>query len=240
MSTPVFSICHATARTTGWMASRQCWLENADDIQQVEYVLSVHVEDFDRDFLQVPLVVYGGKRDSVTGWNHAASISTGQILILNADDFFPPPHWDSLLLDRITGDAPPECPICGKAKLSKVCNGCGFESEKEFAIHVSTGNPDTLWDRRLMALGIISRPLYKKWGYALYPEYESMDSDVDMTEHAYQDGLVIEAFDLVFEHRHPAFGKAEMDEVYRKQNRPEAYALGHKVLERRRTCRFAK
>lgn len=231
MSIPVFSICHATARTAnkGWQASHDAWMLNADNRERVQYVLSVHVDDYNRDFTHSPMVIYGDRRDSVAGWNHAASISTGSILILNADDFFPPPHWDSLLLSKIA-----------EAGHLRQFNADPPQFVDEFAIHTDFGysGTDCGWVHNLMALGIISRPLYLKWGYALYPEYESMYSDNDMTEHAYQDGVVIEAFDLVFEHRHPAFGKAQMDEVYRKQNRPEAYELGKRVLERRRACKF--
>jgi hypothetical protein len=226
MSTPTFSICHATARMPdGWWPSCSSWFRNADTPENVEYILSVHAFDASMIKPQSSLTIihlcgYGDPRNSVHGWNVAAEHSTGRILILNADDFFPPEHWDTLLLSKILP--------------------CPSSNHREFAIHVSTGNPDTDWDRRLMALGIISRPLYQRWGYALYPEYESMESDVDMWEHAKQDGVIIEAFDLVFEHRHVSLGKSPDDEVYRKQNRPEAYALGKQIIERRRAERFAK
>jgi len=222
---PAFSICHATARTNpdGWSASRNAWLLNADNPGAVEYILSVHDTDaVDKEMLSFGnnrLCIYDGARNSVHGWNVAADASTGHIIILNADDFFPPEHWDSKLLMRCATLTYPE---------------------HEFAMHVSTGTPDVDWDRRLMALGIISRPLYKRWGYALYPEYESMESDVDMLEHAIHDGVLIQAYDLVFEHRHVSLGKSPDDEVYRWQNRPEAYALGREVIARRRLDGFSK
>jgi hypothetical protein len=220
--TPTFSICHATARTNpaGWQTSHDAWLANADHPDKVEYTLAIHHDDWQRsqkNSFGNELVTYTGARTSVHGWNVAAASSHGQILILNADDFFPPPSWDSLLCAVM-----PRTPSAG------------------FVIHVSTDAPNVAEDRKLMTLGIISRPLCQRWGYALYPAYESMYSDNDMTEHAYQDGLVIQAFDLVFEHRHPAFGKAPNDGIYRKQNRPEAYDLGRKILEQRRKDRFAK
>lgn len=220
--TPTFSILHATARTRpdGWSASREAWMLNADEPGKVEYVLAVHVDDCRETTPCIAghTVIYDGARNSVHGWNAAAEHSTGQILILNADDFFPPAHWGSLLLDKVA-----HTPL-----------------GDEFAIHVSTGNPDVAWDRKHMALGIISRALYQRWGYALYPGYESMYSDVDMFEHARQEDVIIPAYDLLFEHRHVAFGKSPDDEVYRRQNRPEAYALGREVMERRRLERFSK
>ncbi len=235
--TPTFSICHATARTSpdGWSASRNAWMLNADDPAQVEYILSVHVDDVQGlPEGELPagfsLLSYDGLRNSVHGWNVAAEYSEGHILILNADDFFPPEHWDSLLLSKLPQDDPEDDPEYNQE----------IALADEFAIHVSTGTPDVDWDGRLMALGIISRSLYQRWGYALYPEYESMESDVDMLEHALVDGVVIPAFDLVFEHRHVSLGKSPDDEVYRKQNRPEAYKLGKEIIARRRLDNFQK
>jgi len=240
--TPVFSILHATARTKpdGWSASRNAWMLNADEPDKVEYILSVHVDDITGlpDDLPAPekmdLVSYFGARNSVRGWNVAATQSTGQILILNADDFFPPAHWDSLLWGCVSRRYP------GGLIPATGLDNWKLPEDWAFAIHVSTGTPDVDWDRRLMALGIISRPLYQRWGYALYPDYESMESDVDMLEHALADGVVIPAYDLVFEHRHVSLGKSPDDEVYRKQNRPEAYKLGKEVIARRRLDGFSK
>lgn len=222
MSTPTFSICHATARVPdGWRASHKEWMANADEPDKLEYVLSVHVDDCPKDWWPkkvVKPVAYIGLHNSVHGWNVAAQAAEGQILILNADDFFPPPHWDTQLL-RYT------------------YRGVNTPNMGAFVIHVSTGSPR---DSNLISLGILSRPLYNRWGYALYPAYESMYSDDDMTEHAYQDGLVIDARDLVFEHRHHSLGKSVEDDVYRKQSRPEAYAIGKEILKLRRLDNFAK
>ena len=225
-SNPTFSICHATARSLGWQDSWRSWFNDCDDRSCLEYVLSVDDRfGFDSTVDLAPLtkVVHLPtymRMCSVDNWNNAVASSHGDVIVLNADDFFPPQHWDSL--------------------LRRAIKEAGKTAKDIFAVHTSTGNPDLDWDRRLMALGIISRSLYERWGYALYPEYESMDSDVDMTEHAYQDRLVIEAFDLTFEHRHPAFGKAPNDAVYSWQNRPEAYRMGREILERRRSSRFSR
>jgi hypothetical protein len=244
MLTPTFSICHATARVPdGWRASHDAWMANADDPGEVEYCLAVHADDLaciPADDLpnDMKLTAYYGARNSVHGWNVAAGHSRGQILILNADDFFPPPYWDSLIRDAIVEPAAAGRLIRPTPDIQYTLSGA--LQLAEFAIHVSTGNPNQSWDREHMALGIVSRPLYNRWGYALYPEYESMYSDVDMFEHARHDGVIVEAFDLVFEHRHVSFGKSPDDAVYQKQNRLEAYAIGRKVIARRRLDRFEK
>src|SRR5215467_968327 len=118
MSTPAFSICHATARTRpldGWSASRNAWLLNADEPGKVEYILSVHTDDdVNKEMLSFGnnrLCIYDGARNSVHGWNVAAEASTGHIIILNADDFFPPEHWDTRLWSVLRGVYDAECAI---------------------------------------------------------------------------------------------------------------------------------
>jgi hypothetical protein len=108
-----------------------------------------------------------------------------------------------------------------------------------YAIHTLSGNPDLARDRAVAAHAIMSRPLYEKWGYFLYPGYDGMYSDDDFSEHAYADGVMIPAFDITLEHRHPAFGLAAEDDVYRWQNREEAYEMGKQLLEERRKRHFS-
>lgn len=154
-------------------------------------------------------------RSSVANWNHAARCSTGSIIILNADDFRFPLKWDTELLKVISDMA------------------------GDFAVHVSTGSPDKYREDNLISFIIMSRARYEHQGWALFPGYESMESDMDFTEHAYFDGVVIQARHLLFEHIHPSWrADAPKDEVYQHQNRPEAYAHGAKVLSRRRQMAF--
>jgi hypothetical protein len=216
LSTPSFSICHATARFPGWEASYSEWFANADKPNDIEYIVGVHALDFDkiRDGEgRWRCISQANRYCSVDNWNVAADASTGRIIILNSDDFFPPKHWDTELLKVVP------------------------DLEAEFVIHVSTGSPN---DDHFMTIQMMSRTLYARWGYALYPAYESVYCDNDFTEHARQDRVVIAARHLTFEHRHPAFGKAPMDDVYRHENRPQANAIGNSLLDWRRKTRFGE
>jgi hypothetical protein len=49
---------------------------------------------------------------------------------------------------------------------------------------------------------------------------------------------LIDARHIQFGETNPHFSGAPMDDVYKHQNRPEAYALGKGILERRRAARF--
>ena len=60
-----------------------------------------------------------------------------------------------------------------------------------------------------------------------------MYSDNWFTDEAHIDGVVIDARNSIhFQHNHPAFGKAEMDDTYARSNAPEIYEQGKKVYER--------
>jgi hypothetical protein len=218
--TPMFSICHTTARPNRWGFSYGAWIAGAIGFgtDELEYVLCTDQRwgTFWTPERGIRHVINGGRQCSVDGWNAAAAASTGRVLILNADDFFPPANWD-LELRRVIGSRNP--------------------LTDEFVIHVSTGNPR---DKDLISLGILSRARYERLGYALHPSYESVYSDDEFSEHAYKDGCVIDARHLVFEHRHPGMGKAADDAVYQWQNRREAYESGKANLERRRKEGFPR
>ncbi len=213
---PTFSILHPTARLPdGWKTACDAWFLNGDG-EEYEYVLAIHALDWDQrpkawEVHDCRLVKHDHRYCSTDGWNAAAAASSGKILIFGADDFFPPPLWDTQLLEAIP------------------------DVDSDFAVHVSTGS---IRDGELMTHPIISRKTYERWGYGYFPEYESMYADDDLTLRAYQERIVIDARHIQFEHRHPVNGTAQDDQVYRHQNRPQAYELGKKIFERRKTEGF--
>ncbi len=214
---PTFSILHPTARLPdGWRAACDSWLFNGDG-EEYEYVLAIHALDWDQRPIDEcihfsrKVVRHDQRYCSTDGWNAAAAASSGKVLIFAADDFFPPPLWDTELLEAIP------------------------DLDSDFVVHVSTGSAR---DGELMTHPIISRRTYERWGYAYYPEYESMYADDDLTLRAYREGIIVDARHIVFEHRHPVNGTAPDDRVYRHQNRPQAYDLGKKIFERRKAEGF--
>jgi hypothetical protein len=77
-------------------------------------------------------------------------------------------------------------------------------------------------------------------GELLYPEYISVGSDDDFTENAFLDGVVIDACELKFEHRHPSVTGLKPDEVAQQSNRLEAWQVRERVLGRRRSEQFGR
>jgi hypothetical protein len=140
----------------------------------------------------------------------AGEAASGLLLVVSMDDIFAPPGWDRLLLEA-AGDL-----------------------ERELVLHCSSGSPD---DYRLFIPQIMTRVRWQRLGYIGHPGYESMFVDREFTDHARQDGVVVEALHIQFEHRHPRFGGAD-DEVYRQENRPTAYSSGRILYEARKSAGF--
>jgi hypothetical protein len=221
ITTPLFSICHATARLPfGWVDAFRQAFENADRCDRLEYILCVDqkseqqlsetiAQSGDMSGREFKVVVNHGRPCAVDAWNAAAAAATGAILIDQQDDCFFPPHWDTELL-KVIGDRDP--------------------LQEQFHVHVSRSDND----RILFGVRIYSRARYEHQSYSQCPEYESMFADDDITERAYKDGVVIEATHLMFEERHPVFRKGEWDEVYARENSPDRYRAGKETIERRR------
>jgi hypothetical protein len=240
---PLFSICHTTARPEGWQQSFGAWCgretgqSRAEYLGGLEYILCIDrrwgfttgmVQEF-KAFAasQYPNVDFkvvwnNGRKCMVDGYAFAAAASTGSILILNSDDMFPPKDWDRDL------------------EMQSCCGPRNHGHVADFVIQVSSGI-EAHDSMGLMTLQIMSRALYERWGYALYPGYESMRADDDFSEHARHDGVVIDARHLLFEHRQPIWsGKGQIDQVYEHENKPSAYTNGLRLLNARRANGFTE
>jgi len=214
---PTFSICHTTARPKLWEASYKSWRDNCDHWEDVEYVLCVDERwGFPKDFYYpgIKIVWNTGRKCCVDGWNITGAASTGRVLLINSDDFFPQKHWDTEIRKALP------------------------DLENIHVLEVATkGAAD---QSRIMTFPIFTRGWYEKTGYVYNPAYESMLCDMEFTEHARALGVVVDARHIVIEHRHYTTGGLPLDAVYSHENRPEAYQLGWDVLLRRRARGFAQ
>lgn len=237
---PTFSILHTTARPYKWREIYDAWMGAAIGHKDVEYVLCLDYRwgfTYDHAIRQWELLRRGlnkivwntERRCYVDGVNIAAKESTGDILVVNADDQYPMQGWDSYLYQMVPFPA----------------------REAEFVVEVTTGTPQE-HERNLLVMPILSRARYERLGYVFWPEYESMYADQDFCLHAQQDGVIIDARNpaYVFPHKHPMFdekGWVPKEEIqknwtreYAEQNRREAYQLGEVLLKWRSKIRFGK
>jgi hypothetical protein len=196
------------------------WLETAQDLSRLEVIFSLHPDDdtlprYATNIINhvkpwVKTLVLAEPHNNMNeGLNQAAAASKGDVLVSVFDDFEAPQFWDAEILRRLSGQ-PGKCLFVSD----------GFRSD------------------RLQTMAIMTRQCYQDWGYVWYGAYPHVYSDNDYHEHAKLEDRVVEAFDLVFEHRHYLRTGAQPDRTYIEGNLPEKYALGRELLARRRACQF--
>ena len=201
------SLLHATRGRAGkaWRCKND-WLRMADNPDAVEHIFGLDADDPEA----MPLMVtrhclVRGNGGPVDAWNEAAKHSRGEVLLQLSDDWEPFQGWDTAILQAL-GD-----------------------TSKPAVLAISDGHRTD----DLLCMAILTRARYEQQGYLFHPEFFSMFSDNWFSECAFRDGVVIDARDrITFEHLHPAFGKAEMDETYARSNAPEKYEIGKGILDR--------
>jgi hypothetical protein len=233
------SILHTSARPDQWRNTYEAWIAAAAHPQNVEYILCADerwgfadsdplwAEWLARDFMgsgnRLAWNTAPYKHSGyVSGVNEAAKHSTGDVLVVIADDFFPCQHWDEEIIWALY-------PV--------------HLGGREAVIWVPTNTPKE-FERNIMVAPILTRSRYERLGYVLYPKYESMYADNDFAEHAQFDQeegrCVIIRGTFAFDHKHPFFHPEQMDDVYRAQNHPDAYEWGKRILEGRRAAQFGE
>jgi glycosyltransferase involved in cell wall biosynthesis len=201
----VISLVHATrGRVEQSTRARANWLAMARHPERIEHIFGIDADDESSTVLaRFNSVTVTSGGGCVRAWNMAAAKSTGDIIVQLSDDWMPPRNWDVELESRMD---------TSKAQVLAVSDG--------------VRNDD------LLCMAILTRRRLIEQGTLFHPDFLGVYSDNWFTHCAKRDGVIIEARDLVFEHQHPAFGKAEMDETYAKQNSEAAYAYGKRVFEK--------
>lgn len=207
------SLLHATYRAGAQaLGVREEWLGRADQPALVEHLFACNADDLIS--LASPEIASGvvsvaapGRVTAVRNWNAAAASSSGALLVVIADDLFPPVSWDSQLR-RLIVDLDPLCAA--------------------FAINVRDSD-----DSRdgLLRHPIISRGHYEKYGL-FHPSYEGIGVDNDFTLSAFRRGLVIDGRELVLEHRHPSRG-ADASESHLAMSEASRCASGKALFDAR-------
>lgn len=220
--TPTFSLCHATARVPdGWRPAYNAWKANADDWSACEYILAVDTQDRERwprvDGEGIILVENTGRNNAVDAWNASGRAASGKFLITVADDHYPCPHWDTEILKVVPN------------------------LDGEYVLEVKTGTSpaDDEWARWMLHT-FTTRKYYERFGYFFHPSYESMYADLEWTEVARRDGVVIDARHLLFKHLHWIGTCVAFDDIYARQNAQVRYDRGLENLGSRRARGFPR
>ncbi len=214
-----FSLCYTSRRPHEIRRVIELWKSRATHPDQVEFVVTVDADDEKGieviDSLDLPHVSTAIQRERpfccVKGWNLAAELSTGDVLIALSDDWDPPAGWDKLLTD--------------------FGNGSWIREDK--CLFVSDG-----YLNQLCTLPVVSRPRYEKFGYLYYPKYHSMFCDTELTQRAKMDGALLDARHITFQHVHCDAGLRGRDEVDLNHSSSEHYTTGELLYNFRRARGF--
>ena len=207
------SLLHATRGTPDRaLAAAQVWLERAVFPDSIEHLLAVQSDDLS----SVQRFTAAGATfvttdpppawasSSVANWNAAAARSTGDLLVVIADDLLPPQDWDQHLR-QLPADA-----------------------QQPYACYV----PDTVRQDGLMCHPVLSRGLYQKRGYVFHPSFFGVYCDNDFTLRTQLEAPIYRVPNLLWQHEH-FFKKKNVlpDKNAQIQNSDQAYRFGKSTLE---------
>lgn len=181
------SILHPSrSRSKMALETKNNWINNADNIANIEYFLSIDVDDLQvRDYMTAFADCYvsiNPNKSAIEAINIVASKCTGDLLITISDDFVSCPHWDTLLIEALQG-------------------------KSDFIVKTKDGIQKTL-----ITLPIMDRVYYNRFGYVYHPSYSHMHSDEEMTCVAHMLGKVID-LDISFPHNHYSVGGMVKDAI---------------------------
>lgn len=234
MNQPTFSLLYTSARQVQIPKVIDLWESRADKPFQVEHCIVTdggifHGEwDGTLDWSKLPRnrfkfdAVKNPPHNCTRGWNLAAKMSTGKIIVLVSDDIVPPEHWDTSILEALgnhykfvdfTFD---DAPSATQFSIFKM----------HWVLHVDDGTED-----KKLTHAIMSRAYYEKLGYFFHPLFESMYNDTALWEVAQRDNVIIDARHLLFDHEHFYFWKREQDDVDRQHSSNTRYETGRRVFD---------
>ncbi len=178
------------------------WVKNSTGKFDIEHILSIDMDDPKKDDYYFEFrnsknstILCLDNKDVVSATNKAALYALGDVLIYLSDDFMCPENWDKSIIERF--HIKDNEPILGPLLLK--VDDC----LQKFNIAVLT-------------IPIMNRDMYKKLGYFWHPGYKSMFVDEDLYWTCRNNKWMIMCEDLKFPHEHPANGKAENDETYKR------------------------
>jgi len=113
-----------------------------------------------------------------------------------------------------------------------------FEGNTDLYLHFRDTNHDPI--DALCTLSIIGQDYFKRDGYIYHPSYKSVWCDNESMQVAKNRNCYRFIPDVIFEHLHPAYGKAQTDSQYRKTENPSLHKIDHNNFLRRQKLNFPK
>jgi hypothetical protein len=145
-------------------------------------------------------LVFGASKNKVDAINRDVSIMDNfDILINTSDDMcFVKKGFDSIIVQRMQENFP----------------------DFDGVLHFDDGNH---YGSKLMTMSIMGKPYYDRFGYIYFPGYDSVYCDNEAKDVALKLGKYKYFPEVLFNHNHPVWGKAQWDEQYRLTEKPSNY-----------------
>lgn len=221
---PRIAVGHPAGRGKRDAEVRELWLSRAAQPDRVAYFFGINegdkevVEELQHYPHQMSQAVPEGHSTAVANYNAAARAATAsgaRIFIMAQSDVYPPHGWDEQIVQAMT-------PHMDQPTVLHVSDGFRKESDP------------------LMTIMCFNWRWWLGRDWLLCPEYDGYWSDTEFSFRAYRDGVVQPAHHIKFFHDHPAFTGAEADEVYMRQQNPEANERGKAIFRQRNPDAVAK
>jgi tetratricopeptide (TPR) repeat protein len=228
------SVCHATRRAVQALEMRERWMAAAKFPERVSWMFAIDDDDAESiavfrdgngrwamgDGQAAPHVIVPAGGGCVRAYNALAVVAAGDIIVCASDDVYPIQDWDTIIEERLgeiervdeVRDDRGEI-VCEAHSIVSRFLCCGDGMENSVAV----------------PLQIVTRGWVDKHGGVFHPRFKSMYGDNWCIERARRDGELVLAMDLAFEHRHPFFKTAPMDEVYEAENAADRYDEGREI-----------
>ena len=175
-------------------------LRTSSNPETIEFIVYRDTDDSSmKNFSHSNVKILTGPKASISKMtNKCYSESTGTILMYAADDIvFKTDNWDKLILDTIESD-----------KLYF------------FLLH---GDDLGQMSKKIATHGFVSRTITERLGYLLPPYFHADFCDTWITSIAIHSNSRIQLRNLIIEHLHPSWGKAENDETYMARIREKKF-----------------
>jgi len=199
------------------------WLTKCSDSSQIQYILCLDDDDptlqeyerlFEHDESSNLVLNITESRNGVTALNNGATriVDTVELLISLSDDTGCFKNWD--------------------IELFKLLEGIDNFKEPKF-IGVSDGLRGY---GAVLVHYIANRAYYDKLKYMLYPEYDGVFADNDMDCIARRLNCVIDAPQLVFQHKHWTLGLSKKDKISEKNDfttNPNGWRRNEEIFKKR-------
>jgi hypothetical protein len=138
--------------------ARKCydeWMGKAGNRMDIEYILCLSELDNITEYMNAfaltnPMITFISDKGLVKQVNHAASISTGNLLVAVSDDFGCPNNWDDLLILSLLGHS-------------------------DYIVKTQDGLQPFI-----ITLPIMDRAYYERFGYIYHPDYFHMHGDEEL------------------------------------------------------------